>query len=231
MDTQSIYHAIIDRTIELMLKAPESTAVRRDVVDAIKRKWGQGLDRVGESSASPTRRHADSDPSVVDRTKYMLNVSIPVPDAIVPQTDDSPADVVEDEFADEFGDAEFVHATEVGRKLAESATLAAVPKQASAAVPNVPRRVQVSQVKELINPEELDDSLADPEYDNIPEPSYCDVRIFGQTEVCESIVGPRRSDSQWMVTVLNGFVKTGNGSEELLFRTANPTMPHLHQHI
>jgi hypothetical protein len=88
----------------------------------------------------------------------------------------------------------------------------------------------VPQVKQVIlNSEELDETLADADYDDIPEPIDCSIRVFGQTEVCESIAGPKRSDSRWMTTVLNGFLRDIKSGEEIPFRTANQTMPHLDQ--
>ena len=221
-DTDTVYQTIVERTMESVLKTAESSKVRRDVIEAIKRKWAAELVKSSGHEPKSSLNALDSEP--VDRSKYLLGR---VTQAQVMKTEAIAAEPVlssDDEFADEFGDAEFVHATEVGRKLAE---MPVRPTEPTPAVARAPKPV----VKKVIaDAEELPDSLADPEYDAILEPSDCDVRIFGQTEVCESVEGPRRSDSRWMVTVLNGFVQLQSTGEEYLFRTANQMMPHASQH-
>ena len=207
-----------------VLNSSESSQVRRDVIEAIKRKWLSGLELKKESNSK--NLVVNSNPAAVDRGKYMLNPpSSILIDAVVPVAE--PQSEPDDEFADEFEDSEVIHATHVGKKLAES--VSSLP-EASVLDPQPAIRKLVVKTKEVVNVEELDDSLDDQEYDQILEPSECDVRIFGQTEICESVQGPRRADSRWMVTVLNGFIQTKSG-DEYLFRTSNQTMPNLHQHF
>ena len=226
METAAVYACLIERTIEKITGAAEASSVRNDVVDTIRRKWVSALEKTHVTNPNSTKSSADSNPSSVTRAKYRINKgspTVPVPNKPKPVT----AVVEEDDFSNEFDDAEFVHATEVGRKLAESTNLP--PKPASSTPPPASKQLVVA-VKDMVNVEALDDSLDNPDYDQILEPHECQVRVFGQTEVCESVQGPRRSDSKWMVTVLNGFLKTKN-DEEYLFRTANQTMPHIHQHF
>ena len=227
-DWETLYVSVIEKTIENVLKAPGSTAIRRDVIDSIKRRWITALTEVEDSGRGGKRHVTDSDPSTVDRSKYTIHK--PSNEVELPPVSPTPLPEAEseDEFADEFGESEFVHATAVGKKLAESAKSVVENK-------SEPKKIVLASAgseKKLVilNAEELDESLADPEYDKIPEPVDCGIRVFGQTEVCESIVGPRRSDSRWMVTIMNGFVRSGGESgEEIPFRTANQTMSHFHQ--
>lgn len=219
MDATAIYNAIIERTMETVLKTPEASRVRRDVVEAVKRKWAAALSKPDGTESSS--QALNSEP--IDRSKYFPGRTVAeaeVKAEPVVVRDDSE---FEDEFADEFGEAEFVHATEVGRKLADA------PALPPAAIAAPIRPVKTVSKKEIVGAEELEDSLADAEYDALLEPEDCDIRIFGQTEVCESVEGPRRADSRWMVTVLNGFVQLKPSGEEYLFRTANQMMPHSSQ--
>lgn len=224
-DWETLYVSVIEKTIENVLKAPGSTAIRRDVIDSIKRRWISALTEVEDSGRGSKRHVTDSDPSTVDRTKYTTHKPSNAAEVSSFQSTSAPQAESEDEFADEFGESEFVHATAVGKKLAESAKSVVEskgePKKALAPAGNEKKSV-------ILNAEELDESLADAEYDNIQEPVDCGIRVFGQTEVCESIVGPRRSDSRWMVTIMNGFVRVGDAlsGEEIPFRTANQTMSH-----
>jgi hypothetical protein len=228
MDSFDIYKSIIERTMEQMVKTKESASVRLETVDAIKRKWVSNLEVL--SGRIPDRNSVTSDPTLIaNRAKYLtypgtvpkseLLETIPKPEESAPSEDD--------EFEDDFGDAEIIHTPEVGRKMAE---VGSKTEALTVSVAPTYRKPSSSKKREIINPETLDDeSLYEADYDTIPEPSDCAVRVFGQTEVCETVVGPRRSDSRWIVTVLNGFVKTKDG-KETLFRTAKQVMPHLHQH-
>lgn len=226
METAAVYSSVIERTIEKITGSVEASSVRNDVVDTIRRKWVSALENTQNTNPNATKSSADSNPSSVTRSKYRIKIDSPT--APIPTKPEPVTEVVEeDDFSDEFDDAEFVHATEVGRKLAESTN---VPARPACTTPPPATKQLVVAVKDMVNVEALDDSLDDPDYDQIIEPHECQVRVFGQTEVCESIQGPRRSGSRWMVTVLNGFVKTKN-DEEYLFRTANQTMPHFHQHF
>jgi len=228
MDSFEIFNSIIERTVEQVGKSRESSTVRLDIIDAVKRKWISNLESLcGKSSDEKTASLA------VNRAKYMTYpgsvttrpeeekiTAAPLPVAPVASDDD--------DFEDDFGDAEIIHTTEAGRKMAETVLKTAQPTTSTTA--SIVRRVAVQKKKEISNPEDIDDdSLNEVEYDNILEPSDCAVRVFGQTEVCETVVGPRRSDSRWIVTILNGIVKTPDG-KETLFRTAKQVMPHLHQH-
>ena len=221
-----MFRTIIERAIEAIAKDSEIPRVRRDVLDTIKRKWSTSLETDPSDRSGNNKSHMNSDPTKVDRSKYLALLN---PDQSVPPSPEPAIASEEDEFADEFGDAEFVHATEAGRKIADS-----VAKSSGLAMAESSNDVNKPRAKRdagltIVNAEPLPDSLADPEYDAILEPSDCDVRIFGQTEICESVEGPRRSDSRWMVTVLNGFVKRKGSKEEILFRTANQTLTHLYQ--
>jgi len=192
-----------------------------------------------ENSTRDMSKDSSNPQAVVNRAKYMTNPALTqppppsnvpaVPESAIPEITTNPQGS-DDEFEDEFGDAEIVHTTQVGKKLHEAATQ---QQNLTATTFNplpLPRRVLAKKQREIINPEELlDDSLYDPDYDNIPEAKDCDIRVFGQTEVCESVVGPRRSDSRWIITVLNGIMKISE-NEEIIFRTCKQTMQHLHQH-
>ena len=229
MDSFEIYQSIIDRTIEQVRKSRESSSVRLDIVDGLQRKWLSNLESA--CGRAPSDRAAEM---AANRAKYMTYPGTkpatpvevkaePQPNPVVPQSVDD-----DDEFEDEFGDAEIIHTTEVGRKMAEVAIKSEGPGIVSTT--STTRRVVSTKKKEIINAEDLnDESLNETDYDTILEPSDCEVRVFGQTEVCETVVGPRRSDSRWIVTILNGIVKTSDG-KETLFRTAKQVMPHLHQH-
>jgi hypothetical protein len=217
MDSDGLYEGIVERTINELLIRTDIPRVRRDIVDTIKRKWLEGL-KNPRSEGEERGFVGDSNP--VDRSKYLADAVKPL-DQSIPEVYEAQSD---DEFADEFGDAEFVYATQAGKKIAESTQ----PKPvAILPVPSTTRPEKETPKAEKVNVEELPDSLSDPEYDSIPEPRDCRIRIYGQTEVCESVEGPRRSDSRWMVTVLNGFVKIDD--KEILFRTANQTVSHLYQ--
>jgi hypothetical protein len=224
-----VYESVIQRTMEQMSKAPESTGVRKEVLDAIKRRWIGSLDKLAPRSESTGESKTSNPDSVVNRSKYMTYPtqdsvkldSAAATEASSPPAPPKPADE-DDDYADEFGDAEVVHTSEVGRRLAVS--------QPAVTSPEAPRRpLPTRKPAEPIDPIPLTDDLADPEYDSILEPIDCEYRVFGQTEVCESVVGPRRWDSRWMVTILNGFVRLPSG-DEMFFRTAKSTLPHLHQH-
>ena len=223
-ETSEVYLSVIDRTFDVLRKDSELSTVRRDVLDRIKRQWSSSLN-LDPNRPVPGASPGNSDPSaVVNRSKYMTlpasspKASIAVESAPIEDLNLPVPEV--DEYADEFEDSEFVSSTKL---FPENIIL-------HPHVPVVPtRRVVVEKKKELINVEELNDDLEDTEYDSIPEVSDCGVRIFGQTEVCESTVGSRRSDSKWMVTVLNGFLRDEN-EDEFLFRTAKQTMGHLHHH-
>lgn len=219
MQLEDIYGNVIEKTMDRLNRDAVSLKIRRDVLDAIRRKWLASLD--DGKSVKPVS-NLDSDPRVADRSKYArTNVET------VSLVADEPVAIadIDDDFADEFSDGDVVHATEAGRKLAETPAL-------PVAVPLSTARVPTSRPPqaELVNVEELPETLDDPEYDKIPEPSDCDIRIFGQTEVCESVEGPRRVDSRWMVTVLNGFVQIGTTGQEIVFRTASQTMSHIHEY-
>ena len=226
-ETSEAYLATIDRTFERLLKDADIAFVRRDVIETIKRKWASCLNQPSSSQDSTSKK--DSNPaSVVNRAKYLTHPAKVNASPTGVATESKPTVVVDEEaeYADEFDDSEFVHATEVGQKLAATFSSVVAPP-----MPVVPRRnVAEPKKKELVNVEELDGSeLEDSEYEGIPEVTDCEVRVFGQTEVCESVVGPRRVDSRWIVTVMNGFVRTKNG-DEILFRTAKQTLPHFHHH-
>ena len=222
-DSESLYISVIQRTIETLLKTPESSSIRRDIIDTIKRRWMGALVNSDESAKQRARNVSDSDPSTVDRTKYMVRKAnsavrssgVAAPEPVIPTPDS------DDEFADEFGDSEFIHATQVGKKLAEGARSQSEPKKVA---PRPVSEVPEKKAALIVDAEELDDSLAYTEYDDIPEPMDCSVRVFGQTEICESNIGPKRSESRWMVTVLNGFVRLVDSGEEIPFRTANQTI-------
>lgn len=211
-ETLNVFQFVIDKTFEQAGKDPEFSIVRRDVLNRIRQKWAISLQQPS-SYDSQNRNLEDSKPlSAANRAKYMklpgsvdLLPVVPVADTVAEN----------DEYEDEFSDEDFVPAIEM-------------PTLEPAVVPVriVPRRVvAMPSPRELVNVEELIPSLLeDVEYDAIPE--IGDICIFGQTEVCESIVGPRRHDSRWMVTVMNGFVV----GEEILFRTAKMSMGHLHHH-
>jgi hypothetical protein len=223
MELEDIYKGIIERTMERLHRDGAIPRVRRDVLDAIRRKWISSSD---DGKFNQPVSNLDSDPSVVDRSKYMRGN---VGDTIIVQAEETSDADYEDEFADEFSDGDVIHATEVGRKLAETPavpTATPTPKPATAAKLNSER----APAPALVNVEELPDTLDDPNYDRIPEPSDCDIRIFGQTEVCESLEGPRRADARWMVTIFNGFVQIKSTGEEFVFRTASQTMPHIHEY-
>ena len=217
MDSDGLYEGIVERTVNELLNRTDIPRVRRDIVDTIKRKWLEGL-KNPRDEGEERRFVGDSQP--VHRSKYLNDAAKPHAQPIVPP----PEAQSDDEFADEFGDAEFVHATQAGKKIAESTQPQSV---IMLPVPSPTRPEKETPKTVIVNVEELPDSLLDPEYDSIPEPSDCKIRIYGQTEVCESVEGPRRSDSRWMITVLNGFVKVDD--KEILFRTANQTVSHLYQ--
>jgi hypothetical protein len=205
-----------------------------EIIDAIKRKW---IDDLEKSTGGRNSTDTSNPKAVLNRAKYMTNpavkqepVNVTTLNPTIEETaaKDTVPEHSEDEFEDEFGDAEIVHTTQVGKRVHEAQTSAL---KAESYLPEQQplRRTLAKKQREIINPESLDDSLDDPDYDNIPEPSSCDIRVFGQTEVCESVVGPRRSDSRWIITVLNGILKT-QGGDEFIFRTSKHTMQHLHQH-
>jgi hypothetical protein len=228
MESFDIYKSIIERTMDQMVKTKESASVRLETSEAIKRKWVSTLEVL--SGRSSDRIAGSSDPTLIaNRAKYLTYPgSVPKSEKgeTVLKPEDS-AESSEDEFEDDFGDAEIVHTTEAGRKMAE---VALKTEELQPSIAPITIRSTSVKKKEIINPETLeDDCFKEADYDTIPEPADCAVRVFGQTEVCETVVGPRRSDSRWIVTVLNGFVKTEAG-KETLFRTAKQVMPHLHQH-
>lgn len=223
MQLEEIYGNVIEKTMDRLNRDAVSLKVRRDVLEAIRRKWVASLD--DGKSVKPVS-NLDSDPRVADRSKYARTN----PDTVSLVVDEPVAVAdIDDDFADEFSDGDVVHATEAGRKLAETPALAVTVSVSTARVPTSRPSERSKPQAELVNVEELPETLDDPEYDKIPEPSDCDIRIFGQTEVCESVEGPRRVDSRWMVTVLNGFVQIGSTGQEIVFRTASQTMSHIHQ--
>lgn len=246
METREIYEGIIHRTIDQMSRATEAQGVRKDIFDAIRRRWVFSVEKSLHRPASD-QAGLTSDPSVVvNRSKYLTHPALAkntvqalvvkseecIPEPIYdekPAVPDPPAAIQDDddEYCDEFGDAEVVHTTEVGRRLAAITPLS-VPAT-TARTPEPVRKSVANRKAPPVDPIELTADLEDPEYDKILEPSDCECRIYGQTEICESVVGPRRSDSQWMITILNGFVQMGS-EPELFFRTAKCTLPHLLQH-
>lgn len=232
METSDIYKSIIERTMDQIGRSAESSNVRLDVVDAIRRKWISNLDLLMKTSLEPAPTSSNN-ALAANRAKYM---TYPGSKQDLEEVSEQPAVEIaevkseDDDFEDEFGDAEIVHTTEAGRKMAESAIRSQNAGTFSAAPKSAPRKPSTLKKREIINPEDLDDeSLDEPDYDRILEPHDCSIRVFGQTEVCETVVGPRRADSRWIVTILNGIVKTKDG-KETLFRTAKQVMPHLHQH-
>lgn len=221
-----MFRTIIERTIEAIGRDPDLPRVRRDVLDTIKRRWLNSLDIGSLVNDGTGKPKLSSDPTKVDKSKYLALLN-PGHNVL---THSEPATLSdEEEFADEFGDAEFVYATEAGRKMAGSAEKSSGIKNVQSPVETLKAGDEPQTISQVLNEEILQDSLADPDYDAILEPSDCDVRIFGQTEICESVDGPRRCDSRWMITVLNGFLKRKDSNEETLFRTANQTFTHLNQ--
>ncbi len=233
MEAREIYDSIINKTIEQMGKAPEAQGVRKEVFDAIKRRWSSSLDKSVNCKDSGQKSNTSDPNAVLNRAVYLTHPALVKKEESVSvanaasSTEPRPRVVDEDEeYLDEFGDSEVVHTTEVGRRLAA----ASVVQQSSAVrSPEPVRKPLPSRKVPPVDPIELAADLEDPEYDQIPEPRDCECRIFGQTEICESVVGPRRSDSRWMLTILNGFVQMSPGGE-LFFRTAKATLPHLLQH-
>jgi hypothetical protein len=173
----------------------------------------------------------DSNPdAVVRRDEYhrLPGVTVPALPPVAAKNESAEASVSEDEYSDEFGDeSEFVHATVVGKKLAESVENPCPVRSAGKIV----EIIEKPKRDHIINPEPLDSpSLADSGYDSLLEPSDCVIRVFGQTEVCESVVsGSKRSGSEWMVNVLNGFLRDNRTGEEFLFRQFGQAFPHSHQ--
>lgn len=230
MEGREVYESIINKTIEQMSKSPEAQGVRKEVFDAVKRRWTVSLEKELNIADASHKLHTSDPSAVVNRAIYMTHPALAkkVPPVAVDSTPAPPVSTTlpdDDEYSDEFGDAEVVHTTEVGRRLA-AASSTIVPT-AAARSPDPPRKPVASRRPAPVDPIDLTPDLGDPEYDNIPEPKDCECRVFGQTEICESVVGPRRGDSRWMLTILNGFIQTSE--EELFFRTAKATFPHLLQ--
>jgi hypothetical protein len=206
-----ILRSVIDNGMKSLLNHSASRRVRRDVIETIRRK--------SISLLSRPESILDSDPSVANRARYegkssLLDTEKPTSEESLPE---------EDEFADEFSDGEMVHSSEAARKLATTAVKQPEVPSEKVKPPTqaVPRKIESA--------EQLSDSLEDAEYDAIGEPSDCDIRVYGQTEVCDSGEGARKSESRWVVTVLNGFIRCETSDEEILFRTSNLTRPHIHQ--
>jgi hypothetical protein len=204
-----ILRSVIENGIKSLLNHEASRKVRRDVVETIRRKT------LGYMARSDSV--LDSDPSAANRAKYERTLAIKKSE---PKTDEM-EQTEEDDFADEFSEGEMVHSSEAARKLAM------IPAKPVETIRQNPKGQETSRCIE--NAEELDDSLADPTYDAIQEPSDCDIRVYGQTEVCDSGEGARKSESRWVVTLLNGFIKPDGSDDEILFRTSNLTRPHIHQ--
>ena len=182
---------------------PRGVRVRRDVIEAVKRKWIAGL--------PPAVSSKDSVPS--NRSKYERKGIIQAPPHAPVNVDSS-----SDDFGDEFSDGEVIHSSEAARKLA------ALPMKETEPLV-IKSKVKVAEVAKppAESVEELSDSLENSEYEAIPEPSQCDIRVFGQTEICEAGDGSgRKGESSWMVTVLNGFIQTQDEPKvEIIFRTSS----------
>ena len=215
-ETLEVYLSVVEAAIATMCRsAGVGTKLRPDLVEALKRKWISALKTRMHQVCSSGR---DSDPrSVVKRAEYTIR-----PDLAAPA--DLPAASSDDEFSDEFDSADFQHATDTGRRQAEDAARA---EEARKLREDEKRRKlealearKEQELSELVF-EPLDESLADPEH--YLEPEACPVRVFAQTEICDST--GKRQDSRWLVVLLNGILRYP-GKCEILFRSARQTFSH-----
>ena len=215
-ETLETYLSVVNAAISSTCHSPGvGTKLRPDVVDALKRKWIAALKSRMQFICSSTR---DSDPrSVVMREEYTTR-----PDLIV--ANHSASESSGDDFSDDFDDADFQHATNLGRKQAEDAQRA----EAARIIREQEKKRKIEALEarkeqELaeLDFEPLDDSLKD--VDIYMEPEACSMRILAQTEVCDST--GKRQDSRWLVVLLNGILRFP-GKCEILFRSARQTFSH-----
>jgi len=213
-ETERVYLAVIDAAISALCRSPGvGTKLRPDLVDAVRRKWIAAL-KVRMNQMCTSSR--DSQPlSVTKRLEYTTR-----PDLV------ANAEVLADsadDFSDDFEPAEFHHATDTGRRQAQEAVAA---EQARGLREEEKRRkleaIEARKEEELSKLvfEDLGDELAEKYF---PEPQNCAVRIFAQTEVCDST--GKRLDSKWLVVLSNGILRFP-GRCELLFRSARQTFQH-----
>ena len=212
-ETLEVYLSVIDKSISrLCTSSAVGTRLRPDLVEAVKRKWTAAMKARLQQVCSTSR---DSDPrSVVKRAEYTTR-----PDLLI--TEERTSD---DEFEDEFDAAEFHYATDLGRKQALDAIRAEDAERAREIEKK--RKLEVIELRKeqelaALEFEPLDDSLADTQ--PYLEPEACQVRLFAQTEVCDST--GKRHDSKWLIVLLNGILRY-KGKAEILFRSARQTFQH-----
>ena len=212
-NTLDIYLNVVNTAIANLCAA--GTTLRPDVIEAVKRKWVASLKRNMQLSCSTPR---DSNPrSVTKRVEYTTRPDLVFnPNASLPEIDD-------EYDADDFDD--FHHSTDTGRRQAADAARADFELRQSESEKK--RKLQAQEALrqgELakLQFEELTEDLADPP--QYTEPSSASLRIFAQTEICNS--SGKRNDSRWLVVLLNGILRL-EGKCEILFRSARQTFEHL----
>ena len=250
-ETRAIYLQVIEKSITELCRQSD---IRGDVADALRRRWTESTlrrlndGRKGTSDPSSVSKRSlyltrpdkvqRSDPSNQETTVIVTGSIVPLSKssvaplgAAIKQDERQPSSSLvksffaesADEFEDEFGDAQVHHATEQGRREAEQEKRER-ELEASRRAEKRRREEQVMLQKEEklsgVVWEELGQDLAD---SDPMEPTDCGARIFAQTEVCD--VAGKRTDSRWLVVLLNGILKIP-GRGEWLFRSARQTFEH-----